>query len=366
MNYRYRLLSSISNKRTQWTIQSKNILSQGEIMSSNYVYNQIRKSSLANIFISIVVILIVLILGFNIPFRKVFQLKYFESVSNVADAHIRGTDYAEVNIDELTYTGYDYYHRGTRFASYYYNISNNVCTFVLVKNKGEKAEPILKNHTSKARLTDNNEKTEELTALLAADLSWTSEGLKSITSTVMIDETMYHSTGYIYLAVSLVVIFVFILLYMISNLLIFSIPELHPSCRYLLKLTNGKKNIRSVCMEVNNRVILKTDTLILTKHYLIITSLFNFEIIPIGRIIWAYEHSKWHHILWHKTKLSYTLSILYGHKILIDSTKNTKEDIDTILEYFHENYENMIIGYTEKNRIRAQKKYRRMKNHHSK
>ena len=72
-------------------------------MSSNYVYNQIRKSSLANIFISIVVILIVLILGFNIPFRKVFQLKYFESVSNVADAHIRGTDYAEVNIDELTF-----------------------------------------------------------------------------------------------------------------------------------------------------------------------------------------------------------------------------------------------------------------------
>ncbi len=333
-------------------------------MKSNFVYNQIRKSSLVNIAVATVILTVVLVLAFNIPFNKVLNLQYIDSVAKVSDSHLKGVDYAELTIGELKYTGYDYYRRGKRYASYYYNITNNTCTFVLVENKGKEVKTSLKDHSSKARLIDNNSKTDELTTLLAKDLNWTPEGLKSITSTVMVDETLYHSTRYLYLAVSLLVILVFISLFLISNLFIMIFPAFHPSCRYLEKLTNGKKDIGTVSIEVRNRIILKTDNLILTKHYLINTSLFNFEIVPIGRIIWAYEHSKWHHILWHKTKLSYTLSILYGHKILIDSTKNTKEDIDRILDYFEENYDSIIIGYTEENRILAQKKYKAIKRHH--
>ena len=175
---------------------------------------------------------------------------------------------------------------------------------------------------------------------------------------------LYHKNIYIFLAVLLSFIAISMLVYFLNSIVVFIFPGIHPTCLYLKKLTKGRKDIDTVSIEVTNRIVLKTSNFILTKHYLIINNLLTFEIVPLGRIIWAFEHSKWHKILWHKTRLSYNLSIMYGHKIKIDSSKNTKEEIDTIINYFKENYDSIIIGYSKENKKLAHQKYKRMRRKH--
>lgn len=331
---------------------------------NNYVYNQIRKVSFMGIIVSGIVLISVILLGINLPFKKVFNPTKVSLISQISKARNEGNNYIEITLNDLHYTGYDYYKFGKPVASYYYNLSNNNCTFVLLNTDELDSHKVLNNYTIQGRLSDSNEETDELMRRLSNDLDWTKNGLQSISAPVYINQTAYHKNIYIFLAVLLSFIAISMLVYFLNSIVVFIFPGIHPTCLYLKKITKGRKDIDTVSIEVTNRIVLKTSNFILTKHYLIINNLLTFEIVPLGRIIWAFEHSKWHKILWHKTRLSYNLSIMYGHKIKIDSSKNTKEEIDTIINYFKENYDSIIIGYSKENKKLAHQKYKRMRRKH--
>lgn len=325
-------------------------------MKNNYIYKHIRKSSILGIILAILVLSAILMLYIILPFREVLSPKEIPLIHQISYAYSNDVEYIEITLNDIHYTGYDSYRHGKVYASYYYSLSNNSCTLILVKNVGGKLPDILNNYTIRARLIENDSHSSQVIEQMADDLNWTKEGLKSITSDITIDETAFKSDTYMYLAITLGVIGIIIFSYLLSNIAYAIIPAIHPSCIYFRRLTKDRKTIENVNNELRSNLIIRSGNTALTKNYIVRTTPFNIEIIPITRIVWAYEHSTWHHILWFKTKLTYTLSILYGYNIHIDSYGNTKEHIDTIIEYLSENYPGIILGYTPENKISAKKK----------
>lgn len=325
-------------------------------MKSNYIYQHIRKSSIINILISLVILIIISVITYMMPFKAIYNPKEIALVHQASYAYANDIEYISITLNDVHYTGYDNYRNGKIVASYYYSLSNNLCTILLLRNPDRKLPEHLNNYSINARLEEFDGHSNQVIEKMAEDLNWTKDGLRSVTSDVMIDETGYKADLYQYLALSLFIFGIISVSYLISNFVYALIPAAHPSCIYFRRLSKDRKTIENVNHELHSKLILESGNTALTENYIVRTTLFNIEIIPITRIVWAYEHTKWHHFLWIKTRLSYTLSILYGHNIHIDSSGNTKEDIDTILEYLSENYPNMILGYTEENKAAAKKK----------
>lgn len=325
-------------------------------MKNNFIYRHIRKSSLIGIILSLVVLSVISLLFYFIPFNEVFYPDVLSYTYRASDKYSSGTEYVELTLNNVHYTGYDCYRRGRIYASYYYSLMQNSCTLILVNNRNGKLPDELNKYTITARLVKNDKLTDDVIDKMAKDLNWTTEGLRSITTDILIDETAYKYDIYLYLAIALGIIALIIMSYLISNIVYIIVPAVNPSCLYFRRLSRWKKNISNVNHELSSDIVIKSGNIMLTQNYIICTSLFNIEIIPINRIIWAYEHNTWQHFLWFKTKLNYTLSLLYGYRTHIDAVADSKEDIDSILRYLFNKAPGILIDYTPENKIAAKKR----------
>lgn len=335
-------------------------------MQKDFIYTHIRKICIYSTLISLAAFLVIVVFCFRIPFSDIFypaQMSYANSASTVYDSDV---EYVEITLNDAHYTGYDCYRRGKVYASYYYSLINNSCTLILVKNNGQKKLPeVLNNYKIKARLIENSKLTDKVISNMSIDLDWTKSGIKSVTSAITIDETRYHLYIYYYLAICLGTISLILISFIIANVIYAVFPSLYPACIYFKRLSDGKDKIAHVNFELSSRTILESGNIILTDNYIISKSLFSIELIPINKIIWAYEHSTWHHFLWFKIKLTYTLNLLCRHRIHAYSPRNTKENIDTVINYLQDNYPDIIFGYTKENKIKALKKSSPYKKKHT-
>ena len=76
---------------------------------------------------------------------------------------------------------------------------------------------------------------------------------------------------------------------------------------------------------------------------------------PLSEIIWIYKYSTLHKILWHHFAISYTLYITAKKKIYIKCPKNTKTNIDGIMDYLAEANHDILVGFSEENRRKVEK-----------
>jgi hypothetical protein len=92
----------------------------------------------------------------------------------------------------------------------------------------------------------------------------------------------------------------------------------------------------------------------ITEHYFIETSNYGVAIVPIDKIIWIYKYSTLHKFLWHHFSISYTLYITAGKRQYIKCPKNTKTDIDGIIDYLSEANHDILVGFSEENRQKVE------------
>lgn len=326
-------------------------------MKKYFIYSYIKKISLRSATISFLALILLIIIAYIIPFNEVFSLSSMSYANSASTVYDSGVEYIEITLNNAKYTGFDCIKHGKVYASYYYSLVNNQCTFILVKNSSSSPLPeILNDYTIQARLIKSNSLSDSMMEDFADKLGWTTEGLRKVSSSVIIDETAYHTDIYYYIALCLIIVAILLISFIIINMIYAFVPRIFPACITFNRLSGRKHKIAHVDFELNSRVILKSGNITLTESYIVATSFLNIEIIPINTIVWAYEHSSWHHILWFKTKLTYTLHLLCRHNIYIYSPKNTKNDIDTVFNYLLDNYPNIIFGYTKENKRLARNK----------
>ena len=99
---------------------------------------------------------------------------------------------------------------------------------------------------------------------------------------------------------------------------------------------------------------LATEDMFITEHFFIMTSAYANAIVPIDKILWIYKHSTLHKFLWYHFSISYTMHITAARHLHIHCPKNTKSDIDGIMDYLAEANHDILVGFSEENRLKVQ------------
>lgn len=139
------------------------------------------------------------------------------------------------------------------------------------------------------------------------------------------------------------------------SLLFIAFPKLSPPVLRLSSYGNPVKMLDEAEEELETLPQLATEDMFITQHYFIETSKYGIAIVPLSEIIWIYKYSTLHKILWHHFAISYTLYITAKKKIYIKCPKNTKTNIDGIMDYLAEANHDILVGFSEENRRKVEK-----------
>ncbi len=318
------------------------------------IYKYIRISCISKIFIPIIPILISYFLLTTIPFKEIITPIKVNNLNDVEELYLDGTRYVEIYLERIYYSGYDRYDLLST-GSYYYDIENNLCSFILLDgNSSSKVPPIIHKKTIKAKLIKTDHIYDGMLKSLSKDLDWTYNDLDDITSNIVVSEQDYHLIKYIFILIFLILLTLYSIKTILLNSFYLLFPHYYPPCRNLKKIYKDMP-VRSIIAMVNNEletnVTIHSADIYITDNFFIELTNLGITILPLDQIIWCFKHSTWNKSLSVlKNRLSYNL-IIYTYKFKkLTLTSKEKNDLDYIIEYLENNFEYMLIGYNKTNK----------------
>lgn len=325
----------------------------------NTLHKHIRKISLKNNIIVIFPLIIMMVALLILPFKEVLQPKAINYTTDISRAFESGDDYISITFPKIYYTGYTLTSSSDLKGYYYYYIANERIIFILVSDYNCKGQPTLTNYKCTGKLTEWDNDLREVMSEFSRDLNFSITGLSSISYECMINECKYHFYFYLYLLIYIVVTSLLIITFIIHNIIISTIPELHPSYTKL-KMLNRKYKSRDILIELEDPLYTEGQ-LNITENFIISFDKNGLTILPIQDILWAYEHSKFHRFLWIKFKQSYNIHFTCKKNIKAVLNGYSKEQLDFIINYLTEHYPNILIGYSKENKNAVSKHFSRKK-----
>ena len=285
----------------------------------------------------------------KVDFTDVSPSEYIEEHSH--------DPYVITDFDNLYFTGYRETFASGTIGYYYYTMTGDECIIVLLTPKTcEDGIPTIENITLRARLMKSKATREDLLSALASDLSWTSTGIENEISEIMLSEPDIDGIPAIVFRTAVIFGIGFAVLSIIFYTLWILFPILSPPIRRLSVFGRPRQILAQAEEELSTLPQLATEDIFITEHYFIETSDYGVAVVPISQIIWIYKYSTLHKFLWIHFAISYTLHISAGKHQYIRCPKNTKSDIDGIMDYLAEANHDILVGFTEENRRLAQRR----------
>ena len=272
-------------------------------------------------------------------------------------AQSRKIEYATTTFEELTFTGYTTTRFGSINGYWYYGSHKNQCYIVLLApNTCEEGLPFIEKINTTYRVLEGHESYNELLEYLAKDLDWTSIGIQNQLPSFYFSEPDYNPLTNKTLFFLYYGTLIYTVISIIRYFLFTKLPVLAPAVQNLIVFGNPKKQLEEAEEELATLPQLATEDMFITEHYFIMASPYGNAIIPIQEIMWIYKHSTLNKFLWYHFSISYTLHITANRHLYIQCPKNIKSDIDGIIDYLSEANHDILIGFTEKNRMKVQEK----------
>lgn len=204
------------------------------------------------------------------------------------------------------------------------------------------------------RVVRGQESFQALMASLATDLDWTESGISSQVSEYYFSEPDYHVTATTILFIVYFSTMIYAILYILTCLVCIRFPVLSPPCQNLVVFGHPAKLLAQAEEELATLPQLATEDMFITEHFFIMTSPDANAVVPIQEILWIYKHSTLHKILWYHFSISYTMHITANKHMYVNCPKNTKSDIDGIMDYLAEANHNILVGFSEENRLKVE------------
>lgn len=344
-------------------------------MNKNIVLSHIRKTSIKHLVISVVPLLIIFIIFALIPFKELFWSDYVNTASEALKAHQNGSTFITVTPEVIYYTGYDLMEDRKSKGAYYYEIQDdNKCVFYLMNESEDIIENKYRDTGILVKFKKSNGLFDNMLEMLSKTIDWNYDGLKEITSDtilVQIDNVLW-----LYQLVFIILLMVILyLLYIVINNFLYSIfPILHPAVRKIKRFCNYD-SYKALSEDLDYQVI--TDVahaggMYITENFFIHLGSFYVNIVPLSEVVFVYKNSQIKSLSKMHFKILYNLHLIGNRRFRCTCPGKTKEDTDFILDYFANNYPDILNGYTDENRrfaiynIRKRKKENRLKNKKSK
>ncbi len=274
------------------------------------------------------------------------------------------SSYVEANFSELYFTGYTNTSFGQTTGYYYYTLADGLsaqedgreapCIIILLSpSTCEEGLPFMESVHIRGRVLAGNPAFQTVLENLAKDLNWTKQGISEKVSNCFVSEpafllhpsiallALYFSTG------------IYALLCTALNILYLRFPVLAPPCRQLRRYGKPRELLAQAETELATLPQLATEDMFITEHYFIVLANYGAAIIPIQEMVWIYKHSTLHKILWHHFSISYTLHVTAKKHLYFQCPKNMKSDIDGIMDYLAEANHDILVGFSEENRLKV-------------
>lgn len=291
-------------------------------------------------------------------FFPVFSLLFpgrLNAKTDPAGSYRRNVKFVRGTVSGLYFTGYTRTFMGRTNGYYYYTMMNGRCVIVLLKPEtSEMGLSEIPAREITAEIMKDPATLDTLLRNMARDLSWNAAGIEEAVSPYMLSEPDADGpTGRI---IKLVVLLAWItgLAVLIRSILAAAFPVLSRPVRRLAVYGDPRTLLRQAEEELRTLPQLATEDMFITEHWFIETSKYGVALVPITKILWIYKYSTLHKFLWHHFSISYTLYITAEKHRYIRCPKNTKSNIDGIMDYLSEANHNILVGFSEENRQKVE------------
>ncbi|MBR5127849.1 MAG: hypothetical protein IKU69_05425 [Roseburia sp.] len=278
-----------------------------------------------------------------------------DATHTLGDMYRNEEQYVSAELTGLHFTGYTRTFLGNTTGYYYYTFRNDECFFVLLSPKTcEEGLPVIPHLSLSAVLSRGDNSYQILLDNVAKDLNWTANGIRSKVSGYYLSEPDYNPIGNTLIFGFIFITGIYALISLSLSIIFINFPHLSPPCQDLGLFGNAKQLLAQAEEELATLPQLATEDIFITEHFFIMTSFYANAIIPIDEIIWIYKYSTMHKFFWYHFSISYTLHISAKKHLYLQCPKNVKSDIDGIIDYLAEANHDILVGFNEKNRLKAQ------------
>jgi len=279
----------------------------------------------------------------------------FTKESTIESLYADENKYVNAHLTDLHFTGYTRTFLGNTIGYYYYTIRNEECYFVLLSPRScEEGLPFISELTVPAALYPSNDTYQQLLDNVARDLGWTGAGIRSKVSPYYLSQPDFNPIGNTLLFLFIFGTGAYALISILLAVLYIKKPVLSPPCRDLGLYGDKEVLLEQAEEELATLPQLATEDIFITEHFFILVSEYGIAIIPIDQIIWIYKYSTMHKFFWYHFSITYTLHISANKHLYLRCPKNVKSDIDGIADYLAEANHDILVGFSEENRLKAQ------------
>lgn len=322
----------------------------------HYITKNIKALYKRRLFSPIIYLLLVVILWHVFSLTDLLFPVNLPENATLSEFYNNDEENVHTTLKDLKFTGYTRNHFSGTDGYYYYTIRNDECIIVLLSpSTCEEGLPSIEEVTVTAKIKTGSDSFHALLQNLSSDLNWTEKGISSKVSSYYISEPDYNHTTNTFLFLIIFATSGYAILCIVLYILFIIFPVLSPCCQDLALFGNPKKLLAQAEEELATLPQLATEDMFITEHFFIETSVYGNAIVPIDQIIWIYKYSTLHKFFWYHFSISYTLHISANKHLYIRCPKNIKSDIDGIMDYLAEANHNILVGFSEKNRLEVQK-----------
>lgn len=321
----------------------------------HYITRNIKAFYKRRLFSPILYLILTTVLWLTFPLGDMLRPHTLLETQTLSDSYESRDRYVRTTFYDLKFSGYTNERYGQTRGYYYYAMRGNECTIVLLSPRTcEEGLPSIRSLTVTGRIVKGEEAYETLLSHLAGDLNWTEDGIGRQLSSYYFSEPDYHMFGTVLLFLCYFGTMCYALVYVLMCLLYIHFPFFAPACQNLVVFGHPRQMLAQAEEELATLPQLATEDMFITEHYFIMTSPYANAIVPIQEILWIYKHSTLHKFLWYHFSISYTMHITANKHMYINCPKNTKSDIDGIMDYLAEANHNILVGFNEENRLKVQ------------
>ena len=337
-------------------IPSKNLYTKHMIDNyEHYITRNIKAFYKRRLFSPIVYIIILAVLWFTFSLGDILAPTLIDDSVSFEAAYKDSDWYVKTTLTDLYFTGYTSKSGNDIKGYYYYCMRDSHCSIVLLAPfTCEEGLPNIDKITVVGKIVKGKDTYAKFLKGLSGDLDWDESGLSNTVTSYYLNEPEYHLNTTILMFVFYFGTLIYAVISLIFYILYIFFPVLSPPCQNLIVFGNPKQMLANAEEELATLPQLATEDMFITEHYFIMTSPYGNAIVPIKEILWIYKYSTLHKILWYHFSISYTLHISANKHLYIHCPKNTKSDIDGIIDYLAEANHNILVGFNEENRLKVQ------------
>lgn len=256
------------------------------------------------------------------------------------------TTYGTMTVEDLYYSGYDYYANGQLRGHFYYTLSDDqMQIYLLQASMGRNAVSYYESYSFTGMCEESDSLISSVVLELAANLNWNAESLAAITSPHLIHQVSCHRIQTVVPIAIALFCLVFGLILLVLDLFFLCVPALSPGFIRLYHSGSPDELLPEVEQQLRENCLLRTSDMALTSDYLVEFSGSTSAIVPMKHVLWAFYYGT---LRFHRMKYTLYLVTEFGDHYQFRNKK--KEELDTILDVLTAQFPNFFIGYSEEHR----------------